>query len=47
MDNISNVDFPQLSFKYKNTNYTRSEEEIKNSIVIFMKTFGKYTHKNS
>ena len=47
MDNISNGYFPQLSFKYKNTNYTRSEEEIKNSIVICMKTFGKYTHKNS
>ena len=47
MDNISNGYFPQLSFKYKNTNYTRSEEEIKNSIVICMKTLGKFTHKNS
>ena len=47
MDNISHGYFPQLSFKYKNTNYTRSEVEIKNSIVICMKTFGKYTHKNS
>ena len=47
MDNISNGYFPQLSFKYKNTNYNISEEKIKNSIVICMKNFGKYTHQNS
>ena len=47
MDNISHSHFPELSFKYKITNYNRSEEKIKNSIVICMKTLGKFTHKNS
>ena len=46
MDYTSHKLFPELSFSYINTNYNKSEEEIKKNIQFSMETLGKYVNKN-
>ena len=46
MDDASHKLFPELSFKYRQKNYNRSEEKIKYNIELSMGTLGKYVNKN-
>jgi len=46
MDNTAHALFPELSFKYRNTNINNTEEDIKNNINKCMDTFGKYVKKD-
>ena len=46
MEQNSHKLFPELSFKYRNDEYNKSEEEVRENIKLCMKTFGNYVNKN-
>ena len=46
MDDASHKLFPELSFKYRQKNYNKSDEKIKYNIELSMGTLGKYVNKN-
>ena len=46
MDQISHKLFPELSFKYRESKYNKSEEEVKENIKLCMATLGNYVNQN-
>ena len=46
MDHTSHALFPELSSKYRNSAYNKSEEEVKTNIIKCMQTFGIYVKKD-
>ena len=45
MNDISHKLFPELSNKYRITNYNTTEEEVKTNIKLCMRAFGEYVNK--